>query len=442
MVDLLNPGVSGWCAILPKRTAKPALEQDIEADLLVIGGGFAGLAAATRAKQLNPDLNVVIVDSVAISESNAGRNSGFMIDIPHHLDSSDYAGQIELDQQKTRLNRGAIDFCESVVKTFGLPAECFSRSGKINAAATKKGHQHNVDFSAHLSNMGEDFTLLDKADMQAITGVDYYYGGLRAPGTALIQPALLVRSWADALVEQRHVQLYEKTPIQTLEKSANHWRAKTAKGTITAKQVILAVNGLIERFGYYQRRVMHIYTYATMTSALTEAQSKALGGQPEWGLTPSNPMGTTVRKIQTNVGQRIAMRNRYVYHPTANVNVRKFQRRLAEQRRLFDQRFPMLADVKLEHQWAGRLCLDLNDVGIVGEIEPGLYSACCQNGLGTTKGIVAGIIASEQALVAGDTLLPDYQSEPKPKKLYPEPLMDIGANAFLRFKGYQAGREV
>ncbi len=48
MVDLLNPGTSGWCAILPKRKAKATLQHHIDVDLLVIGGGFAGLAAATR----------------------------------------------------------------------------------------------------------------------------------------------------------------------------------------------------------------------------------------------------------------------------------------------------------------------------------------------------------------------------------------------------------
>ena len=48
-----NPGVSGWYAILKEPEQADVLEKDINADWLVIGGGFAGLAAARRLLQLN-----------------------------------------------------------------------------------------------------------------------------------------------------------------------------------------------------------------------------------------------------------------------------------------------------------------------------------------------------------------------------------------------------
>lgn len=70
-----------------------------------------------------------------------------------------------------------------------------------------------------------------------------------------------------------------------------------------------------------------------------------------------------------------------------------------------------------------------------------MYSACCQNGLGTVKGTVSGIIAAEQAAAVTATLLPDYRPEPPPTQLMPEPLMSLGANAYLRWKQYRAGAE-
>ena len=44
-VDLkpANLGISGWQAILPERVHNNTLEQDIDCDIAVIGGGFAGL---------------------------------------------------------------------------------------------------------------------------------------------------------------------------------------------------------------------------------------------------------------------------------------------------------------------------------------------------------------------------------------------------------------
>lgn len=442
MIDLINPGTSGWCAILPKRTPHSTLTNDIEVDLLVVGAGFAGLAAATRAKQLQPHLNIAILESINVSESSAGRNSGFMIDLPHHLSSSAYAGQVESDRRYIRLNRGAIDFCEDVVKTFELPVECFSRSGKINAAATKKGHQHNLTYAQHLTEMEEPHTLLTQAEMQAITGIDYYQSGVQTPGTAMIQPALLIRSWADALAEKAHIQLYENSGVETLQKTANHWLCKTKQGSVKANQVILAVNGMLQQFGYYPKRLMHIPAYAAMTRPLTAVEEKQLGGQTEWALTPSDPMGTTVRKIHSKDGTRIALRNYFSYRPNYKINPRTYRRQLNNQRGVFAKRFTSFPDMEFEYQWAGRLCLSINEVSVIGEIEPNLFTACCQNGLGTTKGIISGIVAVEKALQATTTLIPDYQTEPAPKSLIlPDFLLDIGANSYLAFKHWQAGKE-
>ena len=48
------------------------------------------------------------------------------------------------------------------------------------------------------------------------------------------------------------------------------------------------------------------------------------------------------------------------------------------------------------------LCLSLNNVYAQGEVEEGIYSACCQNGLGTAKGTAIGIVVAEQASGSND----------------------------------------
>ena len=96
----------------------------------------------------------------------------------------------------------------------------------------------------------------------------------------------------------------------------------------------------------------------------------------------------------------------------------------------------------MEHCWSGRLCLSLNNVQAWGEVDEGLFSACCQNGLGAAKGTVGGIIAAESAVArVVETLMPDYQPEIAPKRLPPEPFMWLGANAVMRWKEYRAGKE-
>ena len=57
-----NPGVSGWYAILPEPEPARDLQEDITADWLIIGGGFAGLSAARRLSQLRENESIVLLD--------------------------------------------------------------------------------------------------------------------------------------------------------------------------------------------------------------------------------------------------------------------------------------------------------------------------------------------------------------------------------------------
>ena len=110
--------------------------------------------------------------------------------------------------------------------------------------------------------------------------------------------------------------------------------------------------------------------------------------------------------------------------------------------RSFNDRFPNLSAVQMEYRWGGRLCLSLNNVSVFGEIEPGLYSACCQNGLGTAKGTISGKLIAELASDHQSSLLNDQLAEAPPKKLPPEPIATIGAKVRLRWGEWRAGREL
>lgn len=225
------------------------------------------------------------------------------------------------------------------------------------------------------------------------------------------------------------------------QSGASGWVAKTPEGSVSAGKVILAVNGLIEHFGFYSGRLMHLLLFASMTRALTPQESKQLGGESHWGLTPADPLGTTVRRISGTGGDRIVIRNRASYDPGLIASAREMAAVARTHQQSFLERFPMLKQVTMQHCWSGRLCLSLNNVQAWGELDEGLFSACCQNGLGAAKGTVAGIIAAEQATGSKQTLMPDYVPDEQPKRLPPQPLMRVGANAVLRWKEYRAGRE-
>ena len=437
----VDPGVSGWSAILPPQIEHPELDTDIIADWLIVGGGFAGLAAARRLMQLHPKDRIVLLDARRVSDGPAGRNSGFMIDLPHNLDSDDYGGELERDRKYTRLNRSAIDFAAETVEEFAMSEEAFVRSGKANAAATQKGVEHNKSYSAHLTRLGEPHEMLDAQQMHEMTGSSYYKAGLFTPGPAVIQPAMFVRGLADGMVK-RGLTLFENAPVVELEKLQPGWRAKTPSGSVTAPRVILTVNGHIESFGFFKRRLVHIYLYASMTRALTDDELKRLGGQPRWGVTPAAPIGSTVRRISGTGGDRIIIRNQVTYNPGRSIPETAAEDFARAHNQTFARRFPMLGDVDMQHRWGGQLCLSRNGATAFGEIDQGLYSACCQNGLGVARGTLHGMLAAEMAAGESSDALDDLLAEPAPNRLPPEPVAWVGATATMRWGEFRAGREL
>jgi len=436
-----DPGPAGWNALLPEPAPATPLDAQVSADWLVIGAGLAGLTAARRLAQLHPGDRIAVLDAVRVGSGPAGRNSGFMIDLPHDLASDDYGGAIEKDRAQIRANRLAIDFALDAAREYGLAAETVVRSGRINGAASDRGLANNRSYAEHLARLGEEHALYDAKDMAEITGTRFYRGGLFTPHAAMIQPALYVRGMADGLRSNR-LSIHENSPVTSLARDGGTWIASTPNGRVTAPRVILAVNGHAESFGFFRRRLMHVFTYASMTRALTAAEVAGLGGRSAWGILPADPMGTTVRRISGTGGDRIVIRNRFTYDPSMQVSDARLAAVARDHDRAFAARFPMLAGVEMQYRWGGRLCLSRNDTAAFGEIEPGLFAACCQNGLGTTKGTASGIAAAERASGVETELTRHLSGAPAPSRLPPEPLAWLGANGYIRWHERRAGVEL
>ena len=433
-----DPGPAGWNAILEPRDPTPALDLNLTADWIVIGAGFAGLSAARRLAQLCPEDRIVSLDASTVADGPAGRNSGFMIDLPHDLTSDDYGGAIEADKAQIEDNRRGIAFAREIAQEYGFSETAFDPSGKINAAATAKGQKHNIEFGRHLAKLDEPYTFLDAQQLHELTGITYYNHGIFCPGTVVIQPAEYIRALAAGVCSNRVV-LHENSPVIALHKAAN-WIAKTPKGRVEAPKVILAVNGHLNSFGFLKRRIMHIFTYASMTRAMTPDEIKVLGGQRVWGVTPSDPMGSTVRRVSGIGGDRIVVRNRFTFNPSIEAGATDGIYR--DHDKSFAARFPMLGGMDMEHRWGGRLAVTQENVQAIGELEEGLYSACIQNGLGTAKGTLAGVLAAELACGITSPALDRALAAQMPKRMPPAPIASLGANAVIRWNEWKAGAEL
>lgn len=435
-----DPGPAAWNCLLPDPDPPMPLGEDTRADWLVVGAGFAGLAAARRLSQLDPTGRIVVLEAKRVAEGPAGRNSGFMIDLPHDLSSADYGGVMDRDRAQTAANRHAIAFAADMARAFDLPVEAFAQSGKINAAVTAKGDAHNRAYAQHLDAMGEAYEVYGAEKMRAITGTSAYRSGLFTPGTAMIQPAMFVRGVARGLASNR-VRIVENAPVTSLAQDGD-WIATTPQGQVRAPKVILAVNGHLQSFGFAQNQLMHVFTYASMTRALSAQEVETLGGEPVWGVTPADPMGTTVRRISGQGGDRIVVRNRFTFDPSMMVDDRRITAVGRDHDRAFAARFPMLQGVGMEYRWGGRLCVSRNNVQVVGAVAKGLYAACCQNGLGTAQGTLAGLAAAELAAGQPSDFAKTLQGADAPSRVLPGFATNLAANGWLRMQEWRAGAEL
>ena len=422
-----NDTTNGWAAHLPPRAPRPALAGDVAADWIVVGAGWAGLAAARRLAENRPSDRIVIIDAAAASDGASGRNSGFAIDLPHTIGGS--ADENEGALGYMRLARAGIASLKEQIAAHGIGCD-WREQGKYQAAVTERGVAEYLEpFAAALARLGEPFEWIEGPELAARLGTNHFTRAVYTPGGALMNPVALVRGLADSL--PANVELYEHTPAVSVE-YANGTRIETPEGTIRAPQCILAVNGFAPGFGAFANRVLPMAAQASLTRPMTETEQAAYGVAEDWGMTPANSfVGITMRYTPD---RRILIRERIRYRP--GMRVTESERRMVTERhqRLFDARFPMLRGVEIAHTWSGFVALTRNSAPGFGRVRGGVHAACFQNAIGVTKGTIGGLLAADLACGRDNPLLADMEGLGTPSALPPAPALGLGVRARLAWE--------
>lgn len=418
---------NGWSASLPGRIPHPPLQCDVSADFVVVGGGYAGLTAARRIAENEPQAKVVLIDGGEAGENASGRNSGFGIDLPHNVGGN--KDELDGSRRFMELARMALDYNEALVNRHAIQCN-WARRGKYHTAVTPRGTDECLKpFADELEALGEPYRWVRGDDLQKEIGTPYFTAAVYTPGCVLMNPAALCRGLADTMPE--NVTFYENTPAISVD-YANGVTLETPDGSIRAPKMVLSVNGLAGQFGFYQRRLLTMAAHASISRPLTPDERAALGGVDEWGVTPANAfVSITMRRIHDH---RILIRQNIHYSPNRDCTDADRMRIRADHQRMFLKRFPMLPNVTMEHTWTGYLCFSRNGAPGFGLVAPGVWSAVCQNAIGVTKGTAAGILAADQACGVDNDMIGHMEELGTPDALPPQPLLGIGVRARLAWE--------
>lgn len=425
---------NGWSRILPPRQPKPPLAGEVRADWLVVGAGFAGLAAARRLAENRPGDEIVVVEAHEVGENASGRNSGFAIDVPHSTSAS--LQELEGSHRHLRLARAAISYLEKIVEGHGIACD-WSHAGKYHAAVSGRGSAELLEpFARELEALGEPYRWLDAGEVERSTGSPYYHSAVYTPGTVLMNPAALTRGLAATLPP--NVTLYEHSAAVEFARE-DGIKVATKGGAVRAPRMILAVNAFAPQFGFFRGRLLPFHAHASLSRPLTDAEHAALGGVGEWGLTPANAFVSVTMRLTRD--RRILIRHDIDYCPDQRVTPEQQRAAAARHLEILRRRFPTLCEVTIEHTWTGYVCLSRNYAPGFGRVAPNVWAAVCQNAVGVTKGTISGVLAADLACGVDNPLIADMESLGKPAWLPPRPLLDLGIRLRYRWDLWRSRHE-
>jgi sarcosine oxidase len=126
--------------------------------------------------------------------------------------------------------------------------------------------------------MGKAFAvrMLDKHAIAAEIGTNGYLGGYLDPRGGNLHPLEYARGLARVAIAQG-ASIYAGSPVVALEQVNGGWRARTPRGTVNAKSVVIGTNGYTGKLwpGLAQS-LLPAQSFQVATAPLTGATSRAI----------------------------------------------------------------------------------------------------------------------------------------------------------------------
>jgi len=228
---------SCWWADPPKPF--PVLEGDMDADVLVVGGGVTGVTLGyTLAEQGSV---VALLESGPIAGSASGRNAGFLM-----VASADsYKDEIEFWGRPTaravmEMARKSHQRIQGLVAT--LEIECdYARRGSLRLAATEEEAEEQRVSIPLLKHDGFEVREVTLADALPAGAQPSAAAAFLTPEDGELHPVKFLHAVSRA-AERRGARYYAHSPVRMARWEGGLWAAHTERGVARARTMVLCTN--------------------------------------------------------------------------------------------------------------------------------------------------------------------------------------------------------
>ena len=356
------------------------------ADVVVVGGGYCGLAAATELSSRG--LEAVVVDREALGWGASSRNGGMVIPELKVGPAALEAKYGELGRRLFEAVNDAFDQVEALV--VGGPIACdYERTGQLYLAHHPRVVDHLRHEADEMNAAGQPAHFVPAADLTSEIGSDQYFGGLVLERTGGLQPAAFHQG-LEALADAAGAALHPHTTAEAVERSGAGFTVRTNRGTVDAGQVIVATNayadGLLPPL---RRRVLPVGSYIVATEPLDpEVQAE---------VNPHRRMFVDSKNFlfywRLTADGRMVFGGRRSLAPVSITEARDF---------LYESLVrvhPQLEGVAVTNAWGGNVAITLDRMPQVGVLDGIHYATGC-NGSGVALNTWMGTQVG--AMAAGD----------------------------------------
>lgn len=436
-VDTIQPA-SWWleeALAADPGEACPPLAEDLEADVVVVGGGYLGLWSAWFVTELDPSAKVVVLEQDIVGGGPSGRNGGFLNGKWTYLPLLRELFGAEAAVAVADASLEPVDGIGAWAEQHGVDI-WYRKAGYLHvstSAAQDGGHLPAVQAAAEV---GRPEMLLSESQEQVRARCDspLFRAGGFDPNAASVQPARLARGLRRVLLE-RGVRIFEHSRVEAFAEGPPV-TARTAGGSVRAAAGVLAVNAWAAAIPPFRRYVTKTSSHMVLTEPLPEAIE-------ELGWTGGECIAdgrTLLHYFRTTPDGRIAIGGgggRPGFGGHMDDSTWRDPRCLAEVEAAMRRYFPPFATARVTHSWGGPIDVSAHHLPLFGTLAGGRVGygfGFTGNGVGPCR--MGGRILASLVLGQDDehTRLAIVNGEPG--RFPPEPLRWVGGMtvwaAFLR----------